>query len=271
MISDYEVHIVEPTSIDAAGFKARHSGLEVRDCLLILEPNNTRHLGLMVRPPMGTTVVESVVRGEGGIIAIDASRVSSKYSPSELRTSTVPTRRGIVVDFKTGAVQDLGRHNSKGRFPTNLLLKHGPSCKCDGTKKVKPSNGSGTAFRKNQQSKGTGLTYAGGWSPKGVGGTSGYTGEDGKEEVANWICEPSCPAGILDRQSGRPSTLARLGHGGPNPAKQRTKGTVFDGYTTNTNTGHVYGDEGGASRFFKQVQTEDELESYLDTLVRGTK
>ena len=45
----YSITLTKPTSIDAVGFRARRAGLEVRDCLLILEPDNQARLGLLAK------------------------------------------------------------------------------------------------------------------------------------------------------------------------------------------------------------------------------
>lgn len=85
------------------------------------------------------------------------------------------------------------------------------------------------------------------------------------------LCHKDCPIRILDLQSGLcPSTLARQGFGGPNPASKRTKNVLFTtGYKSSEDTGYVYGDSGGAARFFKQIRSQEELIIYLTKLTRG--
>ena len=82
----------------------------------------------------------------------------------------------------------------------------------------------------------------------GVGSTPFYSGEDGNESVANWICEPGCPVRDLDGQSGVSTSTG----GGMN--RSGTGNLVYSkqsGHPKVENVGH--GDKGGASRFFKQV------------------
>lgn len=259
MKGDYKVHIPSnPVELDFTGFQSRNKGLEIRDCYVFLEPTNKTRLGLLTRPPMEFTVAESIVRGGGEALNIDGCRVSANYSLNELRTSVVPVKRGDVVDFRTGEAQDLGRHNSKGRFPSNLILRHSLDCYCDGTKKVKNGNNSNIEDGSIQD------TPARSWknsSKKGIA-RIGYGNEDGTEEVPNWICTESCPVSMMDNQSGnRPSSnnLPSTGFADNSPLLSKS---------INSCCSAGYNDEGGASRFFKQVKSEDELNHYLNTLTR---
>ena len=77
--------------------------------------------------------------------------------------------------------------------------------------------------------------------------------DDGKETVANWICEPGCPVARLDEQSGSGQS--------PKTSRSKTSGTDFgqindDGWEPSGCVIHGYGDTGGASRFYKQVGGE---------------
>ena len=90
---------------------------------------------------------------------------------------------------------------------------------------------------------------------KATGEEVGYGDADGKEQVEVWECAEGCPVHALDEQSGISKS-----------AKQPTKGRSKDGPKShifgggngfNPKEGQVcpeYGDEGGASRYFKQVQ-----------------
>ena len=252
----YTITLTGPTSIDAVGFRARRAGLEVRDCLLILEPGNKARLGLLAKRETASTVVEGYVRQETGVLDLDRCRISSV---GDHKRPLQPTKNARNV---YGAQTAFMPTNAEGRFPANMIFMHGPTCTCEGTKKVK----GGTAHKDNQKSKGTGIVYAGAWNPKGVSGTAGYTSEDGTEEVPNWICEPTCPVRILDEQSG-------LNCGASSTAKSIKGPTSFNRVENGpssyiSDVYHSDGRDGGASRFFKQVQEEGELDAYLNTLVR---
>ena len=229
----YSITITGPTSIDAVGFRARRAGLEVRDCLLILEPGNQARLGLLAKRETAQTVVEGYVREETGVLDLDRCRISTGGKPHYCYPNGAKGwgfHGGVGGREADGSRQEEVIAHGGGRFPANLILVHGPTCHCEGTKKVKNPSGSVTgnepsAVTKNAYGKFQGRTSF-----------SSFGDEDGTEEVANWICEQGCPVRILDGQSG---TLKMQ-------------------------------NEGGASRFFKQVQEEGELDSYLETLIRGS-
>jgi len=125
-----------------------------------------------------------------------------------------------------------GPRQTEGRWPANLILQHRAGCRSMGTTTVQ-SDGHFPATR-----------------PAGsqVSGPSGHTGQERLEErftrgeaVQVWDCEPGCPVADLDLQSG---VLAS--HGG---------GTSSTGFWARDDRRQpiARGDEGGASRFFKQV------------------
>jgi len=138
-----------------------------------------------------------------------------------------------------------------GRWPANLILQHLEGCRRDGVKKVKPSNGSGRA---GAGASGFQTSYVGGDS-KATGFTGGSVEEDGKETVANWICEDGCPVKALDEQSGVSKSS------GGRTANISTTSTIYGGgkglgqdLTADSVRGDPgFGDTGGASRFYKQV------------------
>ncbi len=76
-----------------------------------------------------------------------------------------------------------------------------------------------------------------------------YADKDGKETVADGICEPGCPVARLDEQSGTTkSSGGRIGNkdGGGIYSGGGLKGPYAPGDPG-------FGDTGGASRYFKQV------------------
>ena len=74
----------------------------------------------------------------------------------------------------------------------------------------------------------------------------GHTDKDGKETVANWICEDGCPVKALDDQSGilKSGAMDSIAKGG----QYTTYGKMYERRVVNPAS------EGGASRFFKQVK-----------------
>ena len=129
-------------------------------------------------------------------------------------------------------------YQPEGRFPANLILTHHPECTCNGTKKVKPSNGSGKASEKGGGfSKGM---FGDGTSDN-IGG--GFTDENGEETVEDWTCHEDCPIRIMDEQSGE------LKSGDIKPYKQKNTNSYSGGMPEIRETNYK-GDKGGASRFF---------------------
>lgn len=113
------VAVLANEEADRVGIEGRMIGLEVRDTLAVLRAGpRTSYVLLFRKPLVKETVAEQVLATGTGAINIDACRV------------------GLV-----GEVED----DLSGRWPTNLVLVHGPRCQNVGTKKVTASNAPGRA------------------------------------------------------------------------------------------------------------------------------
>jgi hypothetical protein len=190
----------------------------------------------VLRKPLseGTVAANTMKHGCGGL-NIDASRIGSERIPIN--------RLEVWSGFGQKERPAYVATTAKGRWPANVILQHLDGCRCDGFKRVKKGGGTGHASSNLPHKEGflTGKVKG--------GFTTSHYGEDGKETVANWICEPGCPVVRLDGQSGvLPAEVAGL------------KSRVFgDGTIYGTNdkalqsNARGYDDKGGASRFFKQV------------------
>ncbi len=151
----------------------------------------------VIRKPLNGTVAANVLAHGCGGLNIDASRIGvSKNVPS----SASRTSRGFSVQgFSDGSLRnETGNedgHNPKiGRFPANLILQHLDGCKQDGTKRVKSENPANKITRGGAS---TGLCYG----DYGKRSLVGHADDDGKETLANWICEDGCPVKNLDEQT----------------------------------------------------------------------
>jgi len=124
----------------------------------------------------------------------------------------------------------------KGRWPANVILQHLAGCHCEG---------------KGSKAKG----IYGALPPRPASTGIGHADSDGKETVANWVCEPGCPVLALDEQSGvSKSTGGRIGN---KDGAYSELGRV--GFTKKHEKGDPgFGDVGGASRFYKQIGGSDE-------------
>jgi len=215
----------------------------------------------LARKPLVGSVAENVLRHGTGGINIEASRVQTGDSLDGGAYAKNPTpragkdiwsqdRKGDTNVFKRGGAGDY--KPPSGRWPSNLILEHKPECRKVGTKTIKGITGTAAGKMAGKQEKST--VYEGGWGLKGPTAIAneqcGFVDADGNEVVEDWECAEGCPVTELDRQSGfTVSTGGRLS--GPNAFGQDL------GWNPHLNRPTEISrptDEGGASRFFKQVQ-----------------
>ena len=199
---------------------------------------------VLARKPLekGLSIAENILKWGVGGINIDATRVGS-----ETRTTPVfsnDTKEDGTTFNLNSNIQHERVETNQGRFPANIILTHHEDCEYKGTKKVKPSNGSGKASEKGGGfSKGM---FGDGTSDN-IGG--GFTDADGNETIEDWDCHEDCPIRILDEQSGISKS------GDIKPHKEKGTGTIYgsgSGFFSSTDFREVNfkGDKGGASRFF---------------------
>lgn len=142
-------------------------------------------------------------------------------------------------------------YSSKGRFPSNLILEHAEGCVSKGTQRVRRRSGDIKGTEPSESTQGVYGKYSQ-RAPNNVG-------VDGFETIEAWTCVDGCPVKALDDQSGIRRS-AYTGQGDPSAVhvvtdyRPDTKGFSSGGKITHD---HVnYQDEGGASRFFTQVEGE---------------
>jgi site-specific DNA-methyltransferase (adenine-specific) len=202
---------------------------------------------VLARKPLekGLSIAENILKWGVGGINIDATRIGFKdeadYKESTQKNQhadfgTKPlTNNNVYGDYSMVQPKN---YQPEGRFPANIIFTHHPECECKGTKKIKPSNGSGKASEKGGGfSKGM---FGDGTSDN-IGG--GFTDAEGKEEVENWDCHEDCPIRILDEQSGILKSGKLIGeyNGFGNNGIYGKSGLSNRNYES---------DSGGASRFF---------------------
>ena len=195
-----------------------------------------RVIHVLRKPLSEGTVAANVLKHGCGGINISASRIGSDST----RRPTGTKMFGKGTGWNEHNMKDIMGGSDSGRWPANVILQHLDGCRCEGVKKVKASAAaSGPSLTGKSTSNSRGVF-------NGVGSTPFYSGEDGKETVANWICEPGCPVRALDEQSGT------LTSGKPSGTRNRDS-TTFGQARGNGAPLTGFGDKGGASRFFKQV------------------
>ena len=201
---------------------------------------------MLARKPLVGTVASNVLEHGCGGLNIDGTRVGVSGGTTRTNGSNAGRPRNTLHGGNFGVTP-----LNSGRFPANLILQHLDGCEQNGVRYVKGHkgypNGPGGIWKKGYQQD----------NPDAIGYTQcstvtdnepwkGHADKDGKEAVANWVCENGCPVARLDEQSGeRPS-------GGSATTKDRTDSLYEDGLGQRIIT--PYTDTGGASRFFKQVK-----------------
>lgn len=264
-----QITLCESVGIDGEGFRQRLKGRGIRDCILILTPEGGPSFGLLHKEPSSSPFVEEEIRGNKGALNIDSCRIATTDS---LSGGAVNSSGGVVdVEgwsrpwMKDPEARERPKAEKLGRFPANLVLIHSSECVYSGKKLIK-----GDPRECGEGKRSSGFVNIG--SDKGAGGPNSkvYGNRDGTEEVDNWECVEHCPVGRLDSQSG-------VLKSGAHPHDQNIK--VF----ARVSKGTIYGDlgsysdriqrpfesnSGGASRFFKQITSQEELQSYFESLTR---
>jgi hypothetical protein len=187
----------------------------------------------LARKPLDGTYADNVLKHGTGGLNIDACRVGT----ADDRSRPPRTPNGIYGNGE-GTNLTASESHPAGRWPANLALSHSEECRCVGTKRVKPGNGSGRTGMRTAQNGVIEFGLGAAVEPWGA-----YVDEDGLETVAEWRCVEGCPVAELDRQSGE-----RPGCKSPSAAKCESKYRPDQG--AYQPQGPIYPDSGGASRFF---------------------
>ena len=264
-------HVAVLTDRMGVGVEGRLAGLELRDTLLVLRVGPVAGLVFLFRKPLalGTVVSQVLSTGTGGL-NLDGCRVSTGGEVLSVSTSD-PFHKADGTQLwnatSSGAIER-GQHVA-GRWPPNVLLVHGPGCVPLGTRSVKGSGPTASGFDRYNRANATQGYRPGEYQRGPVAAPASRLGEDGLESVPVWQCEPGCPVGLLDGQSGSISASFRPG----NRMVQHEDGVIIGRFPTRSEgaerTGIGYGDSGGASRFYPQFGSEVDLRAWLTRLVGG--
>ena len=257
----------------STSIKLEDSGWELRDSIKVILQNTSLHATLFRKPFKGTVANNTLENGCGGI-NIDATRIKGGGTLDNWKPSTFSNRNGSGLSkshiagskdktndendekMRESQLASIEKMNSEGRFPANLILIH-PNCQKIGVKTVK---GTPSDARKKKTSKFSGIFGEGGVAT----GKAGHGDENGNEIIINYDCVTDCPIQKLDLQSGDNSST-RIN----NPKLGNKGGKMFGGAEQKVaSISKDYRDKGGASRFFKQVHSLEELKEYLTALIR---
>jgi len=148
--------------------------------------------------------------------------------------------------------------SQKGRYPSNTIFEHHPECKVIGTKEVKGD-------KERVRKVATEFFRQGGVTDTVRTGI----GNNGIETVTEYECHADCPVKKLDEQSFKMG-IHPSGNKGRKIIENKTGNIPFN--TCNTKLSYGYGDKGGASRFFKQVEwAENEIPELFLYLAKASQ
>jgi len=261
-------HVAVFTDRIDVGIEGRLAGLELRDSLLVLRVGPSAGLVLLFRMPLalGTVVSQVLSTGTGGLnvgacrvahVTINGGNLADNPHLRETKERAAPQVTGFGREGDVTALT-----SQAGRWPPNVLLVHGPGCVPLGTRSVKGSGPTPSGFDRYNRANATQGYRPGEYQRGPVAAPASRLGEDGLESVPVWQCEPGCPVGLLDGQSGELPT------GGPKGRPSDSQGFTRGG--SGAATQPAYPDAGGASRFYPQFASEGELRAWLTRLVGGS-
>lgn len=189
---------------------------------------------------MTGTVAQTFAAHGTGALHIDATRIASELPEGRTRHGG-----GIPGNGSSYELPDSNGEMPSGRWPANVVLSHSEGCVPIGTRRVK----TGTAVNRNRTEKGP----QGPHTPIVPGTLPGedltYADADGLETVTAWECVPGCPVRMLDEQTGT-LTSGKEVAGGHKRNGDKFRNAYGDFSGTEREPGALYGDSGGASRFF---------------------
>jgi hypothetical protein len=241
--------------------EARIARFEVRDTLAVVSHGPEVHFAFLFRKPIAEpTVVGQVLATGTGAFNVGACRVAYA-SESDKRLETRGVHVGGAYQHAAGNafkkdVNRVAEVNDAGRWPTNVVLIHGPGCTLIGERRIQghkgyPNGPGGSSSQFSQ--KGTKTTRTSAWA--------GHADGEGKETISEWSCQEGCPVALLDSQSG-------FTHSDGHRRGER-HGNVYGGGKGPSGPNGVRGheDAGGASRFYPQFKDAAELEAWFERLL----
>lgn len=205
----------------------------------------SEHWWLCRKPLSEPTIAENVLKWGTGGLNIDKTRITGIKPLRETQGEESSSLFGFNSRHPSG-------YSKQGRWPANVVMSHSLFCIPNGTKRVKPSNGSGTARRSNGVSTSAeGWGNIGKWKPG--SSDTGYADSEGYEEIEDWECSDDCPVKLLGRQSG---THRNGGIAGKHYTSNGDPATSVYGGNIAKLSGRSFSDEGTAARYFHNFSPE---------------
>lgn len=193
------------------------------------------------RPAGASTIAGNVKVHESGALNIDATRVG--LGTGGAAPEYIPNKKNAVYGLGMGGGE---WDQSKGRWPANLVLEHRSGCRRVGEKQVQghrgyPNGPGGRSMHYTSEDRS---------SEKRPNAWRGHSDGDGLETVASWECMGRCPVSELEEQ-GEKMGMHSSGSATLSVEVGKTDTSMFG--IGSLGPSHRFGDDGGASRFFKQV------------------
>ncbi len=264
-------HVALLSSSSEGGIRGRMLGLALRDTLLVLGPEAGTRLVFLFRKDLSEgTVAENVLKHGTGALNIEKCRVEyqgetdkASASPGGKTTSKPSSLAGKVEHPGGERRAYVSEQHAIGRWPSNLVFVHAAGCARAGTKRVAgtsiPRERPTVAVRRSgTHAKAGGHQTVGRSQP-----VHGHADPDGRETVAAWVCVQGCPVAKLDEQTGE---LHGAGNKQPSFVGARGYSGGWQGQKKNPN---YHQDSGVASRFYPQFADDEELMTWLATLIEG--
>lgn len=200
----------------------------------------------LARKPLEGTVAQNVLKYGTGGLNIDGTRIGTSDEMSFSRAAPFTAAEGDQGrTWNPTSTPGMEREqHAGGRWPANVIFQHNAGCTLVGTKMVKGDNRESCFDHRSPGFYNVGEVVSDG-IPRGT--------LHGDAEVEDWDCVEGCPCKDLDDQSGaQRSGVAVQRNGG---GQRIGGGAIYHGSSaTMIRSDMSYGDTGGASRFFKQVQ-----------------
>ena len=199
------------------------------------------------KPPKGTVAKNALEYGTGGI-HIDRSRIGTglRVNPPAANQPGGSSYNMSVVGMPTDALAT----QAQGRWPANVILNHLPGCRCVGVTKVGQGESKVNPATTHHLDGAVHEGYRSAGVSKYTTNVEGTVRQYGEEEVLNWECESGCPVPLLDEQVGHQKSGTSVRRHGVSESFLYGDGM---GFCPPGTPDMGYEDEGGVSRFFKQV------------------
>lgn len=251
-------HMVVFAPDERAALEARRYGFTLRDTLLVYSPGRAE-VAYLLRKTLGEpTVAENLMKHGTGGINIERCRVSwgaEKPSQEEWnRLGSGGSGESTTAFLQHTAIREYYAKGlipvPSGRWPTNLVVIHGPGCRLVGTRSVSSRT---REFPEGDE----GRADTGTWRFRPTEATARGYGDNGEEEIPLWQCSEDCCVPDIDLQSGY--TVSN-----PRPRHNRVVGL----FPHSPQESFGYADKGGGSRFFPQFASRAELLDWIEKLIK---